>query len=376
MKPVQIRSTVADKARQTERGPREVDPNRLSYPGFRLNDIKQLPYSRKVADAKTGRANRATEKLRFRPLYEHQTKCPGGVVQEIKFKVPVRGSQKPLYVVSPVTVGGYCPYVKLIGDVDKKYQEDPKFRDFYETINLELLKWSPKDGTPAPDPIALRNAEFLSQYMAFTNTWNTFWIPGIMWAECEEKMGFGSKYADLVNYKPNTKQVMTRLLELGDWTMTHQLMEALQPPTEEQLAACMDENGEPLEGVDPPVQINSKDSGLPVLISRQITGESGEGRVSYHFEPVIGRPSPLPKDIQAKLDMRDEKGEDTNYPDVVKWKVLNRLSSPEDMILKLLNSSMGDVLVEWGLISTGTVEDSPAPAAEEGNTEDDGDVPV
>lgn len=358
MKPVQIRSTVADKARQTERGPRERDPNNLYYPGFRLSDEKQLQYTKKVADPKTGRTNRSTELLRARVMPPHATKNPNGYVQEIKFKVPVRGSQKPLYVVSPASIGAFCPYVKLIQDVDAKFQSDPEFRSFYETINLNLLKWTPKDNTPAPDPIALRNAEFLSQYMAFTNVWNTYWVPVILWAECEEKMGFGAKYADLVNYKPNAKTPMTRLLELGDWTMTHQLLEALSPPTQEQLDACLDENGEPLEGVDPPIQINSKDNGIAIQISRQKSGESGDGRVSYHFAPVIGRPGPLPKDIQTKLDTLNEKGEDQNYPDIMQWKVVSRLSSPEDMILKLINSSMGDVLIEWGLIGfAGAVED-------------------
>lgn len=371
MQPVSIRSNVADRARAAAQGPREKDPNRLYYPGFRLNDEKQVPYAGTQSDAK-GKPFRYTKPLRVRILPSHPTKNPNGYVQQIKFKVPVRGSSKMLYVTSPASIGQFCPYRQLIADVDARFENDPAFKDFFETINRNLVNWHPSSAEPAPDPIALRNAEFLVQYETFCNVWNTYWIPAIIWADCEEKSsGFGSKYVDLVNYTPNAKNPQTRLLELGEWTMTRELLKFLSPPTEEQLAACRDENGEMLEGIDLPLQLNSREEGMAINISRQKTGASGEGKVSYEYE-LTGRPSGLPKDIAAKLDHKNDKGEEDNYPDIVQWKVMKELKSPQDMILHLLNSSMGDVLVEWGFLSTGSVRDEQeTPEREQSPEEDD-----
>jgi len=351
-RPVSTKSVVTDHE-NNKNNPRKDNPNRLSWPGVRLSEDRngrhQIPYDPAAKDAK-GNPCVATKPIRFRILPEHETRNPNGYVQQIRYKVFMKGATKPTYIVSPQSLGdgSFCPYAQIREDFDQKFKEDKDFQDWWDSINMEVLK----QGTVEVDPIAYRDATFKRDYLEFCKPWETFFIPAVLYATCDRRQVPGTKYEDLFNYRPDPKSFAPRLLELGNWKATTELIDML----------LVEEDFDVLNGddeaaiMDAPVRPNSPTHGVPMQMKRVKNGE----KLGYEIEvcPGAGR-SPLPKAIAEKLAPNmgpDDKNQivdlhEHNYPDVLGWKVKKELKSNEDMQLALVNSTLGEVLIEKGILA-------------------------
>lgn len=356
--PFSLKSKAATDAHISNRPPKERDPNRLDWGGIRISDEKQFPFTRNV-DV-NGKMSRATDVIRARALPDHPDKNPFGFVQVIKFKVADKSGGMH-YVVSPATLGQPCPFVDFVKTVDDKYTNDAEFREWYATSAKAIKLLEDPDALASLDPETVRGARFVKEYMQFCDTWSTYFVPVVMWAEHEEKVRFGTPYKDPANLRSNPKNTITKILEFGDWASTKALLRQFNAPTDEN-GVYVDEDGNPIDETEIPIKINDANEGLPFTFCRTKSGTTGEGRVGYHIEVPPGRPGPLPKEIKDKLDVRDENGNDVNYPDVVEWKVRKHLLAPPDMVLRLLNSVLGEVAVEKGLLLRNSMQ---APVVEE-----------
>lgn len=345
-KPATFKSPVAQHERDKNAPPRENDPNRLSWSGLRIggaDGLTALPYTRKLES--NGKPYDATDAIRFRILPEHPTRNPNGYVQQIRYKVYMPGAIKPTYVVSPESLGDdsvTCPYRRVIEAFDARFLEDKEFQDWWESIDPNALVKGSKD------PAAARDALFKKHYLEFLDPWATFFVPVVLFAECEEKSKIGSKFKDYVNYRNNTKMRTTRLLELGKWKTTMDLIDKMQ--VVEDFDAYNAEDQEERDAA--PLKVNSLTHGITMQMMRTLTGD----KVGYEIKPVEGSTrGPLGREIREKLEEKIVEGKNVhehNYPDVIAWKVKKDLKSDADMLTLLLGSTLGDVLKEKGILNS------------------------
>lgn len=367
-RPVSTKSVVGQHE-QNKNNPRVENPDRLNWPGMRLSEdnrgTTQVPYVKEINE--NGKTKTATEWLRFRILPEHPTRNPNGYVQQIRYKVYMKGAVKPTYIIGHESLGdgSSCPYTDIRNAFDEKFKEDKDFQDWWDSINMEVLK----PGLEEQDPIAVRDALFKKHYLEFCDPWETFFIPALVYASCTKRQKPGTKWEELFNYKPDTRAFATRLVELGNWTATRELLDLILVEETPELLEIL-EGDDDVAKEEAPVKVNSETYGINMQMRRVKAGE----KVGYEIEVVKGAGrTKLPKQLKEKLEPNlGPDGKDKhehNYPDVLGWKVKKDLKSAKDMQMALLNSTIGEVLIEKGLLSVGEL----APADLEDT--DDSDVP-
>lgn len=358
MKPVRVNSQAARRAANAGKT-FERDPNRLYYPTVRFSDENVFPYTKEFVNDK-GQKGVQTDEIKVRLLPDHSTKNPNGYVQIIKMALFDAKTGKKTYVVSPATLGEPCVLLGLIQAFDEKLAKDRQFADWWDSIDVNLAQPStyPKDekGEPiVPDETDIRDAIFKRDYLVLTNVWNTYLFPCVMWAESKEVKKPGSKWADIVGHKANAKSQVTRTLELSETKMARDIINGLQP-----VVIPDDATEEEIEALQERIQLNHPTEGCPIKIVRKKIND----KVTYEFEVVAKQVGPLPKDIVEKLQVRDDKGNDTNYPDTQFFALRKKATKASEVRNLLKTSTLGEVLIEKGLLSF-----SDAPVDEDGDEE-------
>lgn len=313
-----------------------VDPNRLSWPYLKVNDLKK------------------DVSYQMRLLPPHPTKNPLGYVKKKMYQIPMELDMKP--------VGGFakhtCKIVTMPGCVDENLP-DPiddilkKVWDVYRgPTAFEFIETGKdEEGNPTghydlkegeePTLSDLFRDEFenddeLSTFISvLSKPWVQNIMPVILYADVEVEKR--DKYNVYKNYEPAEacdEKMLTRRFQMTE-------VKAFYDEKAGFITKLREKTNDPKDRQY--VQWNNENKGMDFFFMH--TSGQGAGK-SYTFDPdVASGVTALPESIAEKLEVSDD-----NYPDLVQSELKNGLKSPDEMLNLFLESPYAEKLRPFGIL--------------------------